>query len=144
MDKRSVRPLGNTIEPVQLAEQVGIDTLRYYLLRHQRAGRDGDFAQKRLLVARDRELADGLGNLLNRVVRLIERWGEVSVFEGTGALSERLLVASKRVARSVEDFAVHAALDEIFGVIGACNEHLANGGALEGRAGRRASVVRGG
>ena len=49
--------------------------MRYYLLREFSLAQDGDFSEKNLQERYEKELANGLGNLLNRVVALIERQG---------------------------------------------------------------------
>ncbi len=67
------KSLGNAIDPLALIEEFGLDPLRYFLLREVPFGQDGDF-QKHALVARlNGELADGLGNLAQRTLTLIQR-----------------------------------------------------------------------
>lgn len=64
---------GNAIDPVPLADELGADALRYYLLRHIRSSADGDFSRDRFLQAYDSELAGQLGNLAHRTLTLIDR-----------------------------------------------------------------------
>jgi methionyl-tRNA synthetase len=67
------KSLGNVIDPLALIEQYGLDPVRYFLLREVPFGQDGDF-QRRALVGRlNGELADGLGNLAQRTLSLIQR-----------------------------------------------------------------------
>ncbi len=68
------KSMGNAIDPAAIAERCGVDALRYFLLRHVRHGRDGDFGEARVWQCREAELANQLGNLLNRTVHMITRW----------------------------------------------------------------------
>ena len=68
------KSLGNGADPADVVEQYGKDTLRYYLLRHIRAGQDGDFSLERLARAHDSELADQLGNLVSRTLGMLDRY----------------------------------------------------------------------
>jgi methionyl-tRNA synthetase len=67
------KSLGNGVDPFALIARFGADRLRHYLLRHFPLGRDGDFSASALAHASQDELGDQLGNLLNRVLVLIEQ-----------------------------------------------------------------------
>jgi len=69
------KSLGNSVDIKNIIDKFGIDVLRYYLLREFSLAQDGDFSEKNLQERYEKELANGLGNLLNRVVALIERQG---------------------------------------------------------------------
>ena len=73
-DKMS-KTLGNVVDPVKIVEQYGMDALRYYLLREISSGRDGDFNDKLFVERFNSDLANNLGNLVNRVHTLISRNG---------------------------------------------------------------------
>lgn len=68
------KSLGNAIDPAVIVRACGQDAVRYFLTRHIRSGKDGDFSLSRVLRARDSELADQLGNLLKRTVAMVERY----------------------------------------------------------------------
>ncbi len=61
----------NQIDPVALAEDVGVDALRYHLLREVTLGADGDFSYEALLTRYNSDLANTLGNLLSRVAAVV-------------------------------------------------------------------------
>ena len=67
------KSLGSVIDPNVLVSEYGVDALRYFLLRHVRTHTDGDFSASRLRAAINGELADQLGNLLRRIVSLVQR-----------------------------------------------------------------------
>jgi methionyl-tRNA synthetase len=62
------KSLGNFLSPEPLVEAFGVDALRYYLMRDVAFGQDGDFSHENVLARLNGELANGLGNLLNRVL----------------------------------------------------------------------------
>ncbi len=62
------KSLGNVIDPFKLIEQYGLDQVRYFLLREVPFGNDGDFSKSHLVQRINSELANNLGNLVQRVV----------------------------------------------------------------------------
>ena len=62
------KSLGNVIDPFQLVDKYGIDQIRYFLLREVPFGNDGDFSKSHLVHRINSELANNLGNLVQRVV----------------------------------------------------------------------------
>jgi methionyl-tRNA synthetase len=80
---------GNVIDPFVLINKYGADALRYYLVSDIATGQDADFSEERLLLRYNTNLANSLGNLLNRTLnmalkyrdrrirkRSVEKWGE--------------------------------------------------------------------
>lgn len=68
------KTLGNSIDPIEIANAVGVDAVRYYLLRNLSFATDGDFSRARLLRHYNDEMGNDLGNLLNRIVSMIQRY----------------------------------------------------------------------
>ncbi len=62
------KSLGNVVDPFEYTKEYGVDPLRYYLLREIPIGRDGDFTRQHFEEIYNAHLANGLGNLVNRVV----------------------------------------------------------------------------
>ena len=69
------KSLGNVVDPFELVEKYGAETVRYYLLRYIHPAQDSDFSIEKLEESYNADLANGLGNLVNRVVGLIEQNG---------------------------------------------------------------------
>ena len=67
------KTLGNVIDPIEVVKNYGTDALRYYLLREIPSGRDGDFNDDLFIERYNSDLANNLGNLVNRVHTLITR-----------------------------------------------------------------------
>ncbi len=65
---------GNIIDPFVLADKYGADALRYYLMSDIATGKDADFAEERLIERYNADLANSLGNLLNRSLTMIEKY----------------------------------------------------------------------
>ena len=117
-----------------MRDERGIEALRYYLLRHIGSHHDGDFTLERLHAVYESELANQLGNLLARVVKLQRRHNVSAATHSklAGDLVERTLT-------SVLDFECHLALRDIWDVVSATNAYvsssepwkLAKGGAQE-------------
>ncbi len=67
---------GNVIDPDQLADKYGAETLRYYLMSDIATGKDSDFSEERLVQRYNTELANSLGNLLNRSLSMAAKYRE--------------------------------------------------------------------
>lgn len=67
------KSLGNTLDPGQLVDTYGTDAVRYYFLRAVEFGRDGDFSEQRFVDIVNADLANSLGNLLNRSLNLLKK-----------------------------------------------------------------------
>ncbi|MGF7161535.1 methionyl-tRNA synthetase [Rhodoligotrophos appendicifer] len=121
---------GNAIDPVPLAEELGPDALRYFLLRHIRSTGDGDFSYARFRQAYDSELAGQLGNLAHRVLSMIERYcdGVVPTPSEGFVESDRLLQAANRlpdmVAAHLHAFAFDRAIDDIWAFVADANRYV--------------------
>ncbi len=121
---------GKRLDPAKVADTFGGDALRYFLLREIAFDNDGDFTWEKFAERFNGELANGLGNLLNRVVSMTEKnLGGVFASEGAvlpqdGALKDRLVSLADRVAPHYEAYAFHLALNEIWEAIYQANRYL--------------------
>jgi methionyl-tRNA synthetase len=126
------KSLGNVIDPSVLVRQYGPEAVRYYLLREIPAYEDGDFTLERFQRTYNADLADQLGNLLNRTVSMVSRYYAGVVPEPAGELAEadRALVATAdgvrgKVAAAMERFDAQAALAAIWELVGHANKYVA-------------------
>jgi methionyl-tRNA synthetase len=120
------KSLGNVISPGVLVNKYGADSIRYYCMREIPFGEDGDFSEKALISRHNSELADSLGNLVNRVIVLTEKnfEGSVPQSHGEGKLNKLVLNACKAVEGSISELQFHNALNDIFYVISECNKFI--------------------
>ncbi|TYB31635.1 MAG: methionine--tRNA ligase [Candidatus Mcinerneyibacterium aminivorans] len=79
---------GNVVDPVAIAEKYSIDILKYYLLRDIKFGRDGDFSYKKLEQRINSDLANDLGNLLNRTLQMVVQYFEGEIRKPKGEITE--------------------------------------------------------
>lgn len=68
------KSIGNVINPKDMAQSYGIESLRYFLLREMPFGQDGDFSEKVLVERINTELGNDMGNLLNRLCGMSEKY----------------------------------------------------------------------
>ncbi len=79
------KSLGNVVDPVAIVVEYGTDALRYYLARHIHPFEDSDFTMEKFKEAYNANLANGLGNLVSRIMKLAEVYlpGPVKIPEDT-------------------------------------------------------------
>ncbi len=113
-DKMS-KSKGNMVDPHKIiadfgGEGLGTDVLRYFVLREVPFGNDGDFSQKALLGRYNAELANALGNLLNRTLNLIEKNDKGQILGKKTSLPVNRL---EKFKAAMDNLAFHEALEEV-------------------------------
>ncbi|MBU2632691.1 methionine--tRNA ligase [Patescibacteria group bacterium] len=68
------KTIGNVVDPLEMIKKYGAETLRYYFAREVSSASDGDFSEKRLIEIYNSELANSLGNLVSRVIALVNKY----------------------------------------------------------------------
>src|SRR5215207_3914977 len=68
------KSVGNVVDPNALSDVFTVDGLRYYLMRDMSTGYDADLSDERMEMAYNKELAGGLGNLLNRALNMAQKY----------------------------------------------------------------------
>ncbi|MEV0646946.1 methionine--tRNA ligase [Phytomonospora sp. NPDC050363] len=132
VDGRKIgKSLGNAVDPVALAETYGADALRWWLLREVPRVGDADFTVERLVTRANEDLANGLGNLVNRVVSMIWRYrGGAVVAPDTlvdaddRAFAEVFDALPAAVDAAVADFDFRAATGAIVRAVDAANRFV--------------------
>ncbi|MBU0619321.1 methionine--tRNA ligase [Patescibacteria group bacterium] len=69
------KSIGNVVDPLELVKKYGTDAVRYYLLKEIPTTDDGDFTEKRFKELYNADLANGIGNLVQRLARLCQNSG---------------------------------------------------------------------
>lgn len=108
---------GNVTSPDALADEFGADAIRYYLLREIAFGRDGEMTQEAFENRVNADLANNLGNALNRTLTILEKNFEGRVSPRHEAIEGDLPAKVADVLARVEDRMAALALDEALMVI---------------------------
>ena len=98
------KSLRNVVEPNHLIDQFGVDVIRYFLLREVPFGLDGDFSHKALIGRINSDLANNLGNLLNRTLNMLKKYfkGELPKPDTKGDEDAPLVAKSAEVIKEVD------------------------------------------
>jgi methionyl-tRNA synthetase len=115
---------GNVIDPFLLIKKYGAEAVRYYLMSDIATGKDADFSEKRLIERHNTDLANSLGNLLNRSLPMIARYqnGRLtkahpgSLLDVPGAPEFAILAALKKFQDGFARFEASAGLKEAIGL----------------------------
>jgi methionyl-tRNA synthetase len=120
------KSLGNVISPITLTKKYDADSIRYFLMREIPFGQDGDFSEESLINRHNSELADTLGNLVNRVLVLVEKNFDGFVPEPNEQdnLTKLALETPEKVKASINDFQFHNALNDIWYLISEANKYI--------------------
>jgi methionyl-tRNA synthetase len=112
---------GNIIDPFVLCEKYGSDALRYYLMSDIAMGQDADFSEERLVERYNADLANSLGNLLNRTLNMAHRYREGRIIDTAGAMGDGVGEEVSEYGRGFERFEVHEGLGSAFVRATNCN-----------------------
>jgi methionyl-tRNA synthetase len=126
---RLSRSSGNMIDPIAAAAEWGSDAARYLLLRSAPFQKDTPISPDSFNARFDADLANGLGNLVQRTIAMVERYfaGRVPDARSGGASEARVREAAERALRdhdaAAEQLHFSEALDAIFALVDAANKH---------------------
>jgi len=118
-DQKMSKSVGNVVSPKEIIDKYGVDTYRYFFLRHVSSYEDGNFTWERLDSAYNNELANELGNAVQRVASMIGKYqnnilgeippGEHDIYEYQDAIN---------------NFRFDKALDEVWSQIKGVNQYI--------------------
>src|SRR5688500_17328035 len=120
------KTMGKIVDPLDAADRFGPDPLRLYLAKEIPYGGDGDFTWERFEEKYNADLANNLGNLVNRVASMTERYQQGRIkAAGGGALAGIAADAVSTYRRSMDVHALHEGAASAFRLISAANNYIA-------------------
>ena len=124
------KSLGNVVDPSALADIITVDGLRYYLMRDMATGNDADLSDERIGMAYNKELAGGLGNLLNRTLKMLQNSTQGVITASTyddeinQGLRQTVLDVPARYAEKMNAWAIHEGIAETWKIVTHANAFI--------------------
>jgi len=124
------KSLGNVVRPLPIVHVLGMDALRYYLLRETVFGQDGNFSYDALVTRYNSDLANGIGNLASRTAAMIEKNCGARIPK-PGALKDTDTALAKQTQATIGEvleqygkLGFSRALEQIWALIAAADKYL--------------------
>jgi len=125
------KSVGNVVDPFNLAEQYGVDQLRYFLLREVSFGQDGSYSHEAIVNRTNADLANDLGNLAQRSLSMIgKQYGGVLPTPGEFSENDKAILAQadamlEQARSAMATQQIHQALNAIWAVVAEANRYFA-------------------
>jgi methionyl-tRNA synthetase len=115
---------GNIVDPVAVIDQWGLDAFRYYVVRELDIGPDGNWTDAGFRSRYQSELANGLGNLVNRSLSMIKRYRAGRVPRGANRLEQDIVQTRSRVIAAYQANALQEALVQCGALVTRANQYI--------------------
>ncbi|MEI6574031.1 MAG: methionine--tRNA ligase [Alphaproteobacteria bacterium] len=125
------KSVGNVIDPFSLAEHYGVDQLRYFFMREVPFGQDGNYSHEAIVNRINADLANDLGNLVQRSLSMIAKNLDGNMPKLGDLLEQDRVILGDAYAladkarKSIQDFALHHILADIWRVVADANRYFA-------------------
>ncbi len=113
------KSIGNVISPDDVIKRYGVDAFRYYFLRHIPSYNDGDFSWEKFESAYNNELANELGNAVQRTAAMVERYQDGIIGDTPAAEHD-----SEPIAEAIAECRFDRALDHIWDQVRGLNQYI--------------------
>ena len=122
---------GNVVDPYPLVEHFGLDAVRYYLAREVVFGQDGSFSPEQFVERVNSDLANSLGNLLNRTISMIIKYfgGQIPAYKGQvtefdGNLESVTKETIKQYESLMDDLKITEAISMVNELVNRANKYI--------------------
>ena len=129
-DGKMSKSKGNVVYADDLVEEFGVDAVRYYFLHEIPFASDGIFTKELLIDRINGDLANILGNLVNRTISMNKKYFDNVVVKGTSIekideeLIDVVLLAREKVERNMNELKIADAITEVFEIFRRCNKYI--------------------
>src|ERR1700735_3233131 len=129
-EEKMSKSLGNAIDPLDLVERYGLDPIRYFLMREMPFGQDGDFSERALIGRINSDLANNLGNLVQRSLSLVQKnlGGIAPALADPTEADDALLAAARDLLPDLREAMarteLHVMLNRLFDIADAANRYI--------------------
>ena len=131
MEKEKMsKSVGNTIKPLELVEEYGVDALRYFLMRNMVLGQDASYSFKIFKERYNADLANDFGNLVNRIFILIKKNYANKIPEpgNYDKIDLEIISNTKKLSLKIEQYIdklkIHDAIEETLNILRSINKYL--------------------
>jgi methionyl-tRNA synthetase len=118
------KTLGNIIDPIAVINEWGVDAFRYYVTRELDIGPDGNWTDASFQARYQADLANGLGNLVNRSLSMLKRYRNGIVPLPSADLEAEASQAAANAADRLREHQLQAALLEIWALVTRANQYI--------------------
>jgi methionyl-tRNA synthetase len=115
---------GNIVDPIAVIDEWGLDAFRFYVLRELDIGPDGNWTDAGFKARYQAELANGLGNLVNRSLSMLKRYRSGVVPAKHDELAADAARAVKETRELLQQNRLQAALQSIWGLVTRANQYV--------------------
>ena len=121
------KSLGTVVDPLEAADRLGPDPLRFYLAKEIAFGQDGDFTWERFEDRYNVDLANNFGNLVSRVVSMVHRYRQGRLIVPSrepGPLARKATEAVAAYREAMDSYALQQGIEAALSLVDATNEYI--------------------
>ena len=123
------KSIGNVVNPDDIVNAYGLEVMRYFLIREVPFGQDGDFSYKALVDRANSDLSDTLGNLVNRLLGMSEKYFDLNLESESFDYLKNEIEQVSQIIKSLESYMInmmpHKYLEELWKIFDIANVSIA-------------------
>ena len=123
-DQKMSKSTGNVVDPIAVIDAWGVDAFRYYVVRELDIGPDGNWTDAGFAARYQAELANGLGNLVNRSLSMLKRYRGGTVPKPSDELATEAGRVTAETTKALEAYQLQRALAHIWSLITRANQYV--------------------